>query len=76
MVIVDGIWLQIYRKEPDEFCMCREYVKEDGSKRKLWYRMALEAKLLLSDDLIISFDTEFIENNGEDARRQKKMNAE
>lgn len=56
--------------------MCREYVREDGSKRKLWYRMALEAKLVLSDDLIISFDTEFIENNGEDARRQKKMNAE
>lgn len=52
--------------------MCREHVKEDGRKRKLWYRMALETKLVLSDDLIISFDTEF----GEDARRQKKMNAE
>lgn len=71
-MIVDGTWLQTYRKEPDEFCMRREHVKEDGRKRKLWYRMTLETKLVLSDDLIISFDTEF----GKDARRQKKMNAE
>ena len=56
--------------------MCREYKQEDGTKKSLWYRMALEAKIVLGDDLVISFDTEFIENNAEDAERQKKMSAE
>lgn len=76
LVIVDATWLQSYRDQKDEYCMCREYKQEDGSKRYLWYRMALEAKIVLADDLIISFGTEFIENNSKDAERQKKMNAE
>jgi hypothetical protein len=76
IIIVDATWLQTYADEQDKYCMCREYMNEDGSKRKLWYRMALEAKIILADDLVVSFDTEFIENNAEDARRQKKMNTQ
>ena len=76
LVIVDATWLQTYREEKDEFCMCREYKQEDGTKRCCWYRMALEAKIVFGDDLIVSFGTEFIENNAEDARQQKKMNAD
>lgn len=76
LVIVDGTWLQTYKEKPDEYCMCREYQQEDGTKRYLWYRMALEAKIVFGEDLIVSLDTEFIENNGEDARRQKGKNAE
>ena len=76
LVIVDATWLQTYREQQDEFCMCREYKQEDGTKKCLWYRMALEAKIVLGDDLVVSFGTEFIENNAEDAERQKKMNAE
>lgn len=76
LIIVDATWLQTYSEEQDEFCMCREYKQEDGTKKCLWYRMALEAKIILGDDLVISFDTEFIENNAEDAKRQKRMNAE
>lgn len=60
-IIVDGTWLQTYKEQKDEFCMCREYKREDGSKRYVWYRMALEAKIVLGEDMIISFDTEFIE---------------
>lgn len=75
LVIVDVTWLQTYKEQKDEFCMCRETRQEDGTKKCLWYRMALEAKIILADDLIISFDTEFIENHAEDAERQKRMNA-
>lgn len=75
LVIIDATWLQTYREYQDDFCMCREYKQEDGTKRQLWYRMALEAKIVLGDDLIVSFDTEFIENNAADAERQKKMSA-
>ena len=76
LIIVDATWLQTYKEKKDDFCMCREYKQEDGTKKSLWYRMALEAKIVLGDDLVISFDTEFIENNAEDAERQKKMSAE
>lgn len=76
IVIVDGTWLQTYKEEKDKYCMSREYIKEDGSKGKLWYRMALEAKIILGDDLVVSFDTEFIENNGEDALSQEEMSKE
>lgn len=76
LVIVDATWLQTYGEYQDDFCMCREYKREDGTKKHLWYRMALEAKIVLGDDLIVSFDTEFIENNGKDAERQKKMSAD
>lgn len=73
---MDATWLQSYREEKDKFCMYCEYKQEGGTKRCCWYRMALEAKIALGDDLIISFRTEFIENNGEDAKDQKKRNAE
>lgn len=76
LIIVDATWLQTYHEKQDEFCMCREYGQENGTKKYLWYRMALEAKIVLGDDLVLSFDTEFIENNAADYRRQKKMNAE
>jgi len=76
LIIVDATWLQTYSTEQDEYCMCRETKKEDGSSKKLWYRMALEAKIVFADDLVVSFETEFIENNAEDAKRQKKMNSE
>lgn len=76
VVIVDATWLQTYHTEQDEFCMRREYKQEDGTKKYLWYRMALEAKIILGDDLVVSFDTEFIENNVADAARQRNMNRE
>ena len=76
LVIVDATWLQTYREQQDDFCLCREYKREDGTPNYLWYRMALEAKIVLGDDRIVSFGTEFIENNAQDAERQKKMSAE
>ena len=52
LIIVDGTWLQTYKEQKDKFCMCREYKQEDGSKRCVWYRMALEAKIVLGEDKI------------------------
>lgn len=75
-IIVDATWLQTYQEQQDAYCMCREYKREDGMKKCLWYRMALEAKIVLGENLIVSFDTEFIENHAEDAKRQKSMNVE
>ena len=76
ITIVDETWLQTYGEEKDKYCMSREYIKADGSKGKIWYRMALKAKIILADDLVISFETEFIENSAVDTVEQKKMNQE
>ena len=38
--------------------------------------MVLEAKIILGDGFVVSIASEFIENNAEDAQRQKEMNEE
>jgi hypothetical protein len=38
---------------------------EDGSKFVRYYHKVLEAKLVLADNIVISLDTEFIENENE-----------
>lgn len=50
--------------------------KETGEKTTQYYYSVLEAKIVLGDNLIVSIASEFIENDGEDADRQKKMSAE
>ncbi|MFA9376047.1 MAG: hypothetical protein ACERKZ_04755 [Lachnotalea sp.] len=54
LIIVDANWLQTYSTEQVDYCMCRETKKEDGSSKKLWYRMALEAKIVFADKLVYS----------------------
>lgn len=39
---------------------------DDGKVTKLYYHKVLEAKIVLSDNIIISLGTEFIENEKED----------
>jgi hypothetical protein len=38
--------------------------------------MALEVQIVLAEDLVLSFDTEFIENSADESRHQKKNNAQ
>lgn len=52
--------------------MCREYSQDNGSKKDLWYRMSFEAKILFGENLVVSFDTEFIENNEGNAQQLKQ----
>lgn len=43
---------------------------EEGKKTKLYYHKVLEAKLVLSEKIVISLGTEFIENESEDVSKQ------
>lgn len=43
---------------------------EDGKKTKLYYHKVLEAKIVLSENTILSLGTEFIENEKEDVSKQ------
>lgn len=42
----------------------------------LYHRDVLEAKIFFGEKLVASIGSEFIENNGEDRKRQEKMSAE
>lgn len=47
-------------------CLSKTVTREDGTKVKTYYHKVLEAKLVLAEKVVISLDTEFIENEKED----------
>lgn len=77
MVIVDGTRLCSFRKQNDRHCLHVTHKnKETGEEHTTWFHNVLEAKIILGEDLYVSIASEFIENEAEDAERQKNMNAE
>ena len=77
LIIVDATQLYTFKEKNDEQCLTRTFTnKETGEKTTQFYHSVLEAKIVLGDDLIVSIASEFIENDGEDAERQKKMSVE
>ena len=77
LVIVDATQLYTFKKKNDDQCLTRTFTnKETGEKTTQYYHSVLEAKIVLGDNLVVSIASEFIENDGEDAQRQKKMSIE
>jgi len=69
-IILDGTGLFYFRERHCNNCLTRTLTLEDGKKVKTYYHKVLEARLVLSDKIIISIDTEFIENESEDVSKQ------
>lgn len=69
-IILDGTGLYCFRDRHCENCLVTTHKKEDGSTKKMYFHKVLEAKLVLSKKLVISIDTEFIENETEDVTKQ------
>ena len=69
-VILDGTGLFYFKEKHCENCLVTTIEKEDGTKVKRYYHKVLEAKLVLGPKLIVSLDTEFIENESEDISKQ------
>ena len=69
-VILDGTGLFYFKEKHCENCLCTTKKTDDGKTIRLYYHKVLEAKLVLSDDVIISIGTEFIENEHEDVSKQ------
>lgn len=75
LVIVDGTQTYSGSRKLHEGCLERHYKK--GTEETVNYHCdELEAKIVLGEKLIVSIGSEFIENNGEDAERQKNMGEE
>ena len=69
-VILDGTGLFNFKEKHCENCLCTTKKTTDGKTVKMYYHKVLEAKLVLSDNVIISIGTEFIENENEDVSKQ------
>ena len=71
-VIIDGTGLFYFKEKHCENCLVTTVTREEGwkeIKEKRYYHKVLEAKLVLAENIIISLDTEFIENENEDVTK-------
>lgn len=69
-VILDGTGLFYFKKKHCENCLCTTRKTDDGKTTKLYYHKVLEAKIVLSDNIVISLGTEFIKNKKENVSKQ------
>lgn len=76
LVIVDGTQTYSGSRKLNESCLERHYDKGTREETVNYHCDVLEAKIVLGESLIVSMASEFIENNGEDAERQKTMSGE
>ena len=76
LVIVDGTQIYCGRRKLNEHCLERCCNKGTDKEITLYHRDVLEAKIYFGKKLVASIGSEFIENNGEDRKRQEKMSVE
>lgn len=66
---MDGTGLFYFKEKHCDSCLTKMVTREDGTKVRRYYHKVLEAKLVLSEKVVVSLDSEFIEN--EKRRRVK-----
>jgi len=69
-IILDGTGLFYFKEKHCDNCLSQTVTREEGTKVKRYYHKVLEAKLVLSEKVVVSLDTEFIENEKEDVSKQ------
>ena len=69
-IILDGTGLFCFKEKHCENCLVSVKKTEDGKTIKRYYHKVLEAKLVLAPNLVLSIDTEFIENERENVGKQ------
>lgn len=73
MVIVDGTQTYSRSRKLNEGCLERHFNKDTDEETVNYHCDVLEVMIVLGEELFVSIGSEFIENNGEDAGRQKNM---
>lgn len=76
LVIVDGTQTYSGSRKLNDGCLERRYHKGTEEETVNYHCDVLEAKIVFGESLVVSIGSEFIENNGEDAERQKNMSDE
>ena len=76
LVIVDGTQTYSGSRKLNDRCLERHYNKGTEKETVSYHCDVLEAKIILGEKLVVNIASEFIENNGEEAGRQKNMGEE
>ena len=74
-VILDGTGLFHFKEKHCGNCLVRTVTDKEGKEHKDYYHKVVEAKIVFSDDIVISLGTEFIENESENVKKQDCENA-
>lgn len=70
-IIIDGTGFAYFKERHCEHdLVARRLDPETGKEILLYFHKVLEAKIILSDNVIVSIDTEFIENENENVSKQ------
>ena len=69
-IILDGTGLFYFKERHCENCLCVVKKDETGKQIKQYYHKVLEAKIVLSENIILSIETELIENENERVSKQ------
>jgi hypothetical protein len=73
IIIIDGTQLYSGDRKINDKCLERHHNKGTEQETVNYHVDVLEAKIYLGSSLVCSICSEFIENNGEDAEKQKNM---
>lgn len=68
-IVVDGTGIESFKKRHCKHCLKRTYNKGEENEYNIYYHYVLEAKLVVGD-MVISLDSEFIENEDENVEKQ------
>ena len=76
LVIVDGTQTYSGSRKINDGCLERHFHKDTEEETINYHCDVLEAKIVFSENVIVSIASEFIENNGEDGKIQREMSEE
>ncbi len=68
-IVIDGTGLVTFSKRHCNNCLKKTYNKGQDDEYSIYYHYVLEAKLVVGD-IVISIDTEFVENEDENVEKQ------
>ena len=68
-IVVDGTGIASFKERHCKHCLKRTYNKGEKKEYTIYYHYVLEAKIVVGD-IVISIDSEFIENEKEDVEKQ------
>lgn len=68
-IVVDGTGIMSFKQRHCKHCLKKVYNKGEENEKTIYYHYVLEAKLVVGD-IVISIDSEFVENEDENVEKQ------
>ena len=68
-IVIDGTGIMSFKERHCKHCLKKTYNKGTEEEKTIYYHYVLEAKLVVGD-IVISLDSEFVENEKEDIEKQ------